>query len=320
MHDSATSMASPEDVFIWKEVMDRPIIGFIGLGIMGRPMVRNLLSHSYQVHVYSTRQSAIDDVTGDGALGAGSGRDVAKNADVVITMVPDTPNVEAVLFGADGVAEAGLEGKVVIDMSTISTLATQRFAARIAELGGAMLDAPVSGGDKGAAAGTLSIMVGGDAGVFERCRPILEVLGGRVTHVGGNGAGQVVKSCNQTLAAATVAALGEALVLGAKAGVDPAKIVEVLSGGYARCGALEIRGQAILDRDFTPGFKSALQLKDLRLAVELAQGIGVPAPLLALVQEQYKAAQVISSGEEDHTNVLKVTEQLAGVEVRGGVQ
>ena len=300
--------------------MSKPVLGFIGLGIMGRPMVRNLLSHGYEVHVHSSRQASIDDVASHGAVGSACGRDVAKNADVVITMVPDTPHVEAVLFGADGVAEAGLEGKTVIDMSTISSLATRRFAARIAELGGAMLDAPVSGGDKGAASGTLSIMVGGDAEVFDRCRPILEVLGSRVTHVGGNGAGQVVKSCNQTLAAATVAALGEALVLGTKAGVDPARIVEVLSGGYARCGALEIRGEAILARDFEPGFKSALQLKDLRLAVELAQGIGVPTPLLALVQEQYKAAQIIASGEEDHTNVLKVTEQLAGVEVRGGAQ
>jgi 2-hydroxy-3-oxopropionate reductase len=298
--------------------MSTPVLGFIGLGIMGRPMVRNLLRNGYTVHVYSVVQAEIDDVTKDGAVGTGSARDVAKNVDVVITMVPDTPHVEAVLFGPDGLSEAGLDGKVVIDMSTISSLATQRFAGRITELGGTMLDAPVSGGDKGAASGTLSIMVGGDADVFERCRPILEVLGARVTHVGGNGAGQVVKSCNQTLAAATVAALGEALVMGTKAGVDPAKIVEVLSAGYARCGALEIRGAAILARDFEPGFKSKLQLKDLRLASELAQGIEVPMPVLALVHELYKAAQVVSSGEEDHTNVMKVTEQLAGVEVRGG--
>jgi 2-hydroxy-3-oxopropionate reductase len=300
--------------------MSKPVLGFIGLGIMGRPMVRNLLAHGYAVHVYSLQQADIDDVTKDGAIGAECGREVAKNADVIITMVPDTPHVEEALFGPDGVAEAGLDGKVVIDMSTISSLATREFARRIAALGGAMLDAPVSGGDKGAAGGSLSIMVGGDPEVYERCLPILEILGSRVIHVGGNGAGQVVKSCNQILAAATVAALGEALVMGTKAGVDPAKIVEVLSAGYARCGALEIRGAAILARDFTPGFKSKLQLKDLRLAAELAQGIGVPMPVLALVQELYKAAQVVSSGEEDHTNVMKVTERLAGVEVRASAQ
>ena len=295
-----------------------PTLGFIGLGIMGRPMVHNLLKAGYTVHVHSILASEVDAAVALGATAQTSSREVAAHADLTITMVPDTPDVEQVLFGSAGVAESLTVGKVVIDMSTISSHATQEFARRVAATGAAMLDAPVSGGEAGATTGTLSVMVGGDPDIVERCRPVLEVLGSRVTHVGGHGAGQVVKSCNQALAAATVAALSEALVMGTKAGVNPTKIVEVLSAGYARCGALEMRGEAILRRDFTPGFKSRLQYKDLGLAVELARGVDAPTPLLAFVHEFYKSAQQLASGEEDHTNVLKVFEALAGTEVTPG--
>lgn len=293
----------------------KPVLGFIGLGIMGKPMVRNLLQAGYDVHVYSIIDSDIDEVVKEGAKGQRSCLEVAKAADVTITMVPNTPQVEDVLFGETGIAGALREGKVVIDMSTISSLATRKFAENIKALGATMLDAPVSGGDKGAKGGTLSIMVGGDAQIFEQCKPILDVLGSRVTHVGEHGAGQVVKSCNQVLAAATMAALGESLVMGAKAGVNPTKIVEVLSAGYARCGALDIRGNLLLERNFDPGFMTRLQYKDLNLAMELSQGIDAPMPVASLVRELYKTCIAQGLGQEDHSNVIKVFEQLADFEV-----
>lgn len=295
----------------------KPVLGFIGLGIMGKPMVRNLLKAGYEVNVYSIIDSDITEMAQEGAKGQHSCLDVAKAADVIITMVPNTPQVEDVLFGESGVAGALREGKVVIDMSTISSLATRKFAETIKALGAQMLDAPVSGGDKGAKGGTLSIMVGGDAQVFEQCKPILDVLGSRVTHVGDHGAGQVVKSCNQVLAAATMAALGESLVMGTKAGVNPAKIVEVLSAGYARCGALDIRGNLILERNFDPGFMTRLQYKDLNLAMELSQGIDAPMPVASLVRELYKTCMAQGTGNEDHSNVIKVFENMAGIEVSG---
>ncbi|HBT4803998.1 TPA: NAD-binding protein [Klebsiella quasipneumoniae subsp. similipneumoniae] len=294
----------------------KPVLGFIGLGIMGKPMVRNLLKAGYTVHTYSIVPQDVEEIVRDGAVGQASARTVAEAADITITMVPNTPQVEDVLFGENGLASALREGKVVIDMSTISSLATRNFAQKIKALGANMLDAPVSGGDKGAKSGTLSIMVGGEEDVFARCKPILEVLGGRVTHVGSNGAGQVVKSCNQVLAAATMAALGEALVMGAKAGVNPAKIVEVLSAGYARCGALDIRGNLILERNFDPGFMTRLQYKDLNLAMELSQGIDSPMPIASLVRELYKTCMAQGTGNEDHSNIIKVFEQLSGIEVQ----
>ncbi len=296
----------------------KPVLGFIGLGIMGKPMVRNLLKAGYDVHVYSIIARDVEDIAHDGAIAQTSAREVARAADITITMVPNTPQVEEVLFGEQGLAPALGEGKVVIDMSTISSLATKKFAETIRSHGARMLDAPVSGGDKGAKGGTLSIMVGGDADVFERCKPVLDVLGARVTHVGGNGAGQVVKSCNQVLAAATMAALGESLVMGAKAGVDPAKIVEVLSAGYARCGALDIRGSLLLERNFDPGFMTRLQYKDLNLAMELSQGIDSPMPIASLVRELYKTCMAQGIGNEDHSNVIKIFEQLSGLEVKAG--
>lgn len=293
----------------------KPVLGFIGLGIMGKPMVRNLLNAGYEVHVYSIVASDVQEIAREGAKGEPDSFAVAKAADITITMVPNTPQVEEVLFGETGVAGALCEGKVVIDMSTISSLATRKFADNIKALGASMLDAPVSGGDKGAKSGTLSIMVGGEEAVFARCQPIFEVLGSRVTHVGGNGAGQVVKSCNQVLAAATMAALGESLVMGAKAGVNPAKIVEVLSAGYARCGALDIRGDLLLERNFDPGFMTRLQYKDLNLAMELSQGIDAPMPIASLVRELYKTCMAQGTGNEDHSNIIKVFEQMAGCEV-----
>jgi 2-hydroxy-3-oxopropionate reductase len=291
-------------------------LGFIGLGIMGKPMVRNLIAAGYTVHVYSILPGDVEEAAKGGAVAEANGLEVAQKADVTIIMVPNTPDVEDVLFGANGLIKALGPGKTLIDMSTISALATKVFAEKIKAAGARMLDAPVSGGEKGAIEGNLSIMVGGDEETFNTCKPIFDVLGGRVNHVGGNGAGQTVKSCNQVLAAATMAAIGEALAMGVKAGVDPARIVDVLSAGYARCGCLDIRGQQILKRDFTPGFKSKLQYKDLTLAMELARGIGVPMPIGSLVTEFYKSCMAAGGGEEDHSNVIKVAERLAQVEIK----
>lgn len=295
----------------------KPVLGFIGLGIMGKPMVRNLLKAGYQVHVYNIVEQDMLEVQKDGAVPEKSAAAVGEKADITIIMVPDTPHVKDVIFGATGLVSSLKEGKVVVDMSTISALATKEMAEEVKKTGARMLDAPVSGGDKGAIAGTLSVMVGGEKEVFERCLPIFEVLGKRVTHVGGNSAGQVVKSCNQVLAASTVVALGEALIMGTKAGVDPTKIMEVMAAGYARCGVIDIRGANILERDFQPGFKSKLQYKDLGLAMELSRGIDAPMPIGSLVHEFYKSCMAQGTGEEDHTNVIKVIEQMAGVEIKG---
>jgi 2-hydroxy-3-oxopropionate reductase len=289
------------------------VLGFIGLGIMGKPMVRNLLRGGHVVHVHSINPADVAESVRDGAVGQSCALDVARAGDITITMVPDTPQVREVVAAA---LPALGPGKVLIDMSTISSLATKEIAQTIAASGARMLDAPVSGGEKGAIEGGLSIMVGGDADVFERCLPMLRLLGKRVTHVGGNGAGQVVKSCNQVLAAATVLAMGEALALGTKAGVDPQKIVEVLSNGAARCWALEVRAPEVLKGNFAPGFKSKLQYKDLGLALELSKGVGAPMPLGSIVHEFYKSTIAQGYGEEDHTAVIRVIEQMSGVEIR----
>lgn len=289
------------------------VLGFIGLGIMGKPMVRNLLRGGHAVHVHSINPNDVAELVRDGAAAQSSALDVARAADITITMVPDTPQVREVVAAA---LPALGPRKVLIDMSTISSLATKEIAQAVEATGARMLDAPVSGGEKGAIEASLSIMVGGDAGVFERCLPVLRLLGKRVTHVGGNGAGQVVKSCNQVLAAATVLAMGEALALGTKAGVDPQKIVEVLSNGAARCWALEVRAPEVLKGNFAPGFKSKLQYKDLGLALELSKGVGAPMPLGSIVHEFYKSTIAQGYGEEDHTAVIRIIEQMGGVQIR----
>lgn len=301
--------------------MVKPTIGFIGLGIMGKPMVKRLIESGFTVYVYSILEQDIKAVEVFGAKGEQSALNVTKKSDITITMVPNTPQVKEIVFGENGIINALCKGKVWIDMSTIASLATKDFAKQVKEQTDAdVLDAPVSGGDKGAKAGTLSIMVGGKAEVFEKCLPILQAMGSRITHVGDNGAGQIVKSCNQVLAASTMAALGEALVMGTKAGVDPSKILEVLGAGYARCGCIDIRGDFILQRDFAPGFMTKLQYKDLNLAMELSRGIDVPMPIGSMVHEFYKSCMAQGLGNEDHSNVIKIFEHMAGIEVKAGGQ
>lgn len=297
----------------------KPVLGFIGLGIMGKPMVKNLLSNEYSVHVYNRSHGSVLEMEQEGAIPASSPAEVAERADIIFTMVSNTPDVQEVILGENGVIHSLKPGKVVIDMSTISAQATRELAELIRVKGAFMLDAPVSGGENGAIQGTLSIMVGGDKEVFEQCLPVFQTLGKNIVHVGPSSSGQVVKSCNQVLAAATLAAMGEALVMGTKAGVDPEKIVQVLSGGAARCWALEVRAPHVLERDFNPGFKSKLQYKDLGLALELSKGIDSPMPITGIVHELYKGSMAMGCGEEDHSTVIRVLETLAGVEVQKGV-
>ncbi|HEX6484554.1 MAG TPA: 2-hydroxy-3-oxopropionate reductase [Ktedonobacteraceae bacterium] len=286
-------------------------IGFIGLGIMGKPMAHNLLKAGFALIVHNRHQEATDEFVMAGATAGNQPRDIASASDVVITMLPGTAGVEEVLFGTGGVIEGAHAGLIVIDMSTISPVATRTFAERLAEYHIAMLDAPVSGGDKGAIAGTLSIMVGGDEGTFNHCLPIFQALGKTIVHVGENGAGQIVKACNQIVVALTIEAVSEALVLGSKAGVDPAKILQVLGGGLAANRVMELRGASMLAHDFTPGGRLRFHHKDLGFVLETARRYGVSLPVTALVDQMFASLETRGRGDLDHTSLLTYLEDLA---------
>jgi len=246
-------------------------IGFVGLGIMGKPMAHNLLKAGFPVIVHNRHQEVTDEFVAAGASPGARPRDIAASCDVLITMLPASPQIEEVLLGPGGAIEGASAGLIVIDMSTISPVVTRTLAAQLAAHGMTMLDAPVSGGDKGAIAGTLSIMVGGEEDTFKRCLPIFQALGKTIVHVGGSGAGQVVKACNQIVVALIIEAVSEALVLGSKAGVDPAKILQVLSGGLAANRVIELRGASMLAHDFTPGGRIRTHHKDLGIVLELGR-------------------------------------------------
>jgi 2-hydroxy-3-oxopropionate reductase len=293
----------------------RPSIGFIGLGIMGQPMVRNLLRAGYRVVVRDVVAAPVDALVAEGAESGGSPRDVAERTDILITMLPDSPEVEAVYGGVDGALEAARPGWLAIDMSSISPRVAREMAERAAAAGAAMLDAPVSGGDKGAIAGTLSIMVGGSAADYERALPVLQALGKTIVHVGPSGAGQVAKVCNQVVVAVVIEAVSEALVLGAKAGVDPARIADVLQGGLAATKVLEMRRDNILGGRFDPGFRIRLHLKDLKNALDLAREAGVVLPATAEVEQLMQRARIAGRGEYDHSGLVTVLEDLAEVRV-----
>ncbi|HMJ02213.1 MAG TPA: 2-hydroxy-3-oxopropionate reductase [Conexibacter sp.] len=290
--------------------------GVIGLGIMGAPIVRNLLRAGYPVVVWNRSPQRIEPLAATGAHPADSPRAVVEQADVTITMLSDSPDVDAVYRAPDGVL-AGVASardgrdRVLIDMSTIAPSVARELAAAAAERGAAMLDAPVSGGDVGAQEGTLSIMVGGDAAALARVRPLLEVLGTTVTHCGPSGAGQIVKACNQIVVALTLEAIGEALVLGSKAGVDPAVVVEALSGGLGASRVLEVRGPKLLARDFAPGFKLDLHAKDLAIVLATARELGVVLPGTSMVEELFHAEQARGHGDADNSTVVRALEVLA---------
>ena len=290
------------------------MIGFIGLGIMGRPMARNLAAAGYRLVLHNRSRGVVDELLAenDAFEAAGSPREVAERTDMVITMLPDTPDVELVVGGEEGVLGAARTGLLVIDMSTIAPAASVRLGERLAERGASMLDAPVSGGDKGAIAGTLSIMAGGSAEDFERTRPLFAAMGTTIVHVGGHGAGQTVKMCNQIAVAVNLAGLSEALVLGARAGVDPAKIVEVLRGGLAGSRVMELKAGAMIDHDFAPGFRVELHRKDLRIVRSTASDTHVALPVAAVVTELFESLAANGHDRDDHSSLVTVIEQLSG--------
>ena len=286
-------------------------IGFIGLGIMGRPMAHNLLQAGFSLVVQNRHQAVTDEFLAAGARAATRPRDIAASCDVVITLLPGPAQVEEVLLGSGGVIEGAHEGLIVIDMSTIAPEVAIRLADRLAEHGVRMLDAPVSGGDKGAIAGTLSIMVGGDEATYQRCLPIFQALGKTIVYVGASGAGQVVKACNQVVVALILEAVSEALVLGTKAGVDPGKILQVLGGGLAANRVIELRGASMLAHDFTPGGRVRFHHKDLGFALETARRYGVARPATALVDQMFASLVAKGRGDLDHSALLTYLEDLA---------
>jgi 2-hydroxy-3-oxopropionate reductase len=287
-------------------------IGFIGLGVMGAPMARNLLAAGHDLVVYSRSPGPVEALQRDGAQAAEGPSEVARRGDVVITMLPDSPAVQDVVLGEDGVLAGAREGALLIDMSTIHPTVAIEVARAAAERGVAAIDAPVSGGDVGAKEGTLSIMVGGRTEDVERARPLLEVLGKTIVHVGEAGAGQVVKACNQVVVALTIAAVSEALVLGSKAGVEPDRILDVLGGGLAANKVMEVRRRNFLEHDFTPGFRIDLHHKDLNIALESGDAYGVPLPVTAAVQQLLRALRASGHGGDDHSGLLQIVEELAG--------
>jgi 2-hydroxy-3-oxopropionate reductase len=291
-------------------------IGFVGLGIMGKPMAKHLLAAGYPLTVHDLVPAAVDELVEAGAARGDSSARVAAASDVVITMLPDTPDVEVALFGEGGVAEGITRGSLVIDMSSIAPVPTRRFAERLGTQGVAMLDGPVSGGEKGAIEAALSIMVGGPEDAFERALPILQKMGKNIVHVGPSGAGQVTKACNQLVVASTIEAVAEALVLAAKAGVDPAKVREALLGGFASSRILEVHGQRILDGSFAPGFRVRLHRKDARIIIDTAAELGVPVPGFAPVAEALQRLIDADRGDLDHSALVTLIEDGAGVQAR----
>jgi 2-hydroxy-3-oxopropionate reductase len=278
---------------------------------MGKPMARNLMKAGYKLVVYNRSRAPMEELAAEGATPGDSPKAVAEQSDIVITMLPDSPQVREVMTGENGVLAGAKAGALVIDMSTISPVVTQELAKVAQEHGVRMLDAPVSGGDVGAQQGTLSIMVGGSAEDFEQARPIFQELGKTIVHVGSIGAGQVVKACNQIVVALTIEAVSEALVLGSKAGVDPAVIIKVLSGGLAANRVMEVRGPNFLQHNFQPGFKIALHHKDLGIALSAGREYGVPLPVTALVDQMLQALKQRGQGDQDHSAILTLIEDLA---------
>jgi 2-hydroxy-3-oxopropionate reductase len=292
------------------------ILGFVGLGIMGKPMVGHLLAGGHTVNIYNLFPEPIQEMAAKGAIACGSSKEVAAKSDIVIIMVPDTPDVEAVIFGKDGLAEGLKKGAIVVDMSSISPIATKEFAQKLAKQGVKMLDAPVSGGQVGAEQATLSIMVGGDPDVFETIKPIFELMGKKIVYIGGNGDGQTCKVANQIVVGGTLQTISEALLFAAKAGADPAKVREALLGGFAQSKILEVHGERMIKRTFKPGFRIRLQQKDLNNALQSARSMGLSLPATALAQELFNCVAAYEGGSElDHSALVLALEKLANFQV-----
>jgi 2-hydroxy-3-oxopropionate reductase len=291
-------------------------IGFIGLGIMGRPMALNLIKGGHELFVYD-KHTMPQDVRAAGATVCEASKAVAERAEIIIVMVPDTPDVKAVLFDPDGVAAGLSPGKLVVDMSSISPIETKLFAAEINKLGCDYLDAPVSGGEVGAQAASLTIMVGGPERAFARMKPLFDLMGQNVTLVGGNGDGQTTKVANQIIVALTIEAVGEALLFAASAGANPAKVRQALMGGFASSRILEVHGERMLKRNFDPGFRIELHQKDLGLALQGARALNLSLPNTATTQELFNAAAAMGGKSWDHSGLVRVLEHLAGRKVAG---
>jgi 2-hydroxy-3-oxopropionate reductase len=289
-------------------------IGFIGLGIMGKPMAQHLIKAGHEVQLYS-RGSVPDELVAAGGKACASGQQVAQRSDVIFIMVPDTPHVQSALFDAEGIAAGLSKGKTVVDMSSISPIETKAFARRINELGCDYLDAPVSGGEVGAKAASLSIMVGGEPTVFERIKPMFELMGKNITLVGGNGDGQTAKVANQIIVALNIEAVAEALLFAAKAGADPARVRQALMGGFASSKILEVHGERMVKRTFDPGFRIELHQKDLNLALSSARALGVSLPNTATAQELFNACAAHGGKAWDHSAMVRALEALANFEI-----
>jgi 2-hydroxy-3-oxopropionate reductase len=289
-------------------------IGFIGLGIMGRPMAQNLMKGGHTLYLFS-RSGVPQDLVGDKGIACQSPKEVAKSAEITITMVPDTPHVESVLFGKDGVAEGLSAGKIVVDMSSISPIETKKFAAQINKLGCEYIDAPVSGGEVGAKNAALTIMVGGTEAAFAKVKPLFELMGKNITLVGGNGDGQTCKVANQIIVALTIEAVGEALLFASKAGADPAKVRQALMGGFASSKILEVHGERMIKRTFNPGFRIELHQKDLNLALSGARALHISLPNTATCQELFNACAANGGSAWDHSAMVRALEMLAKHEI-----
>jgi len=290
-------------------------LGWIGLGIMGRPMSGHLLTAGNTVYIYDVVAASVKEIEGKGGIACKSAKEVAQKADIIFTMVPDTPDVEAVLFGKDGVAEGLKKGSIVVDMSSISPIGTKEFAQKIKALGCRYLDAPVSGGQVGAEKAILSIMVGGDADLFEQIKPYFEKMGKNIVLIGDNGAGQTCKVCNQIAVALHILAASEALLLASKAGVDPAKVRSALMGGLAASRVMEVIGEKQIKRTFAPGFRIRLHQKDLNLALQSARSLQMSIPGTALAQEMFNAVAADGGIDLDHSAMVQALEKLASHKV-----
>lgn len=289
-------------------------IGFIGLGIMGRPMAAHLLDAGYTVTVWNRTRSKMQALVERGAAAGESPKDVAARSEITITMVADTPDAVDVILGTEGVIHGVRRGGVVVDMSTISPVATREIARQLGERGVEMLDAPVSGGERGAIDAALSIMVGGKPEVFERVLPVFQKMGKQIVHLGASGAGQVTKACNQLVLSLTLLGVAEALTMARKAGVDPAKVRAALLGGFAQSRVLELHGQRMLDRNFEPGFRTRLYHKDMGIVMETGRSAGMPLVGGALAAQLYQIAMNQGLGEKDYSVLARVVAGLAGVE------
>ena len=289
-------------------------VGFVGLGIMGKPMASHLIKGGHTLFLHS-RSSVPQELTAAGGKPCASGKEVAQKSEIIITMVPDTPDVEKALFGQNGVAEGLSRGKIVVDMSSISPIETKAFAKKINALGCEYLDAPVSGGEVGAKNAALTIMVGGSQATFDKVKPVLELMGKNITLVGANGDGQTCKVCNQIIVALNIEAVGEALVFAAKAGADPAKVRQALMGGFAASRILEVHGERMIKRTFDPGFRIELHQKDLSLALSGARVMGVSLPNTSTAQQLFNACVAAGGAKWDHSAMVRALEKMANHEV-----